>query len=82
MNSGKGQNPPFTKAEMDAVLRSKEGKLLLQMMQKNGAFGVSQASEALKKGDYAKAISMLKPIMDTPNTEALLQELSRKLGRP
>lgn len=74
--------PVFSQKDILTVMQSGEAKALLEMMQKNSASGVSQASEALKKGDYAKAISILKPVLNGPNTEALLQELSRKLGRP
>ena len=74
--------PAFSQREINAIMQSKEAKALLEMMQKNSASGVSQASEALKKGDYAKAASLLKPAVEGPKMEALLQELSRKIGRP
>lgn len=71
----------FNQKDMEMVFRSPEARQLLQMLKKDGGTGLSQASEAAKKGEYAKAASILKPLLEMPDTEMLIQELSRKLGR-
>lgn len=75
------EKPEFNRKDVETVSRSPEAKKLLQMLQKDGGNALSDASEALKKGDYSKAAAMLKPLLEAPDTEILLQELSRKLGR-
>ena len=76
-----GQRPAFSQQQINAIKQSKEARLLLEKLQKNGAPGMSQASDAFQKGDYGKAAALLRSMMDAPDTEALLQELSRKIGR-
>lgn len=71
----------FTPRDVDAVLQSREGRELLQILQKGGHSGLSQAAEAMKTGEYSKAVSILKPLLETPDSKVLLQELNRKLGR-
>lgn len=73
--------PEFTSKDMETVFRSDEAKRLLKIMQKDGGKGLLQATAAIKSGEYAKAASIIKPLLDEPNSEFLLQELGRKLGR-
>lgn len=73
--------PEFTRKEIEAVSQSAEARQLLHLLQKDGGSGLAQASEAMKKGEYAKAASILKPLLQAPDTESLMQELNRKFGR-
>lgn len=73
--------PEFSSKDKETILHSDEAKMLYQLLQKDGGKGLAQATEALKKGEYTKAASILKPLLETPNSEMLMQELNRKLGR-
>lgn len=70
----------FTQKELHAVLQSKEGQQLLKHLQADGGKALSQATAALKSGDTAKAMSLLRPIMESPASAHLVQEINRKRG--
>lgn len=81
MSAENRKKPEFTQQEVNTVLRAEEAKKLMQLLQKNGGANLAQASEALKRGDLAKAAPLLKPLLDNPDAEILLQRISQKLGR-
>lgn len=72
---------PFTPKEMETVIQSSEARELLHILNKDSGAGIAQATAALKNGDYGKAVSCLKPLLDAPNAEVLLQTLNKKLGQ-
>lgn len=71
----------FNRKDMETIARSPEARQLLEMLKKGSGSGLSQAAEAVKKGEYAKAASILKPLLEMPDTAMLMEELNRKLGR-
>ena len=75
------QDQEFSRKDAEVIFQSKEARTLLSIMQKDGGVGLRQASEAMRCGDYEKAVSILKPLLNAPNSEQLLQELNKKLGR-
>lgn len=70
----------FRPSDQKAVFQSKEGKQLLEMLQADGGQTLARAAEALKAGDTAKAVAMLQPLMDSPASQQLIQEINRKRG--
>ncbi len=79
--SDENKKSPFTAKNMETVFRAPEAKELLHILNKDGGAGISRATEALRSGDYGKAVSFLKPLLDSPDSEMLLKELNRKLGQ-
>ena len=79
--SNENKVPGFSGKNVDAVIRSSEARELLHILNQDGGAGISRATEALRSGDYKKAVSCLKPLLESPKSEELLQELNRKLGQ-
>ena len=73
--------PEFSPKDIEAIARTDEAKMLLQMLRNDGGSGLTKATEAMNKGDYAEAVSLLKPLLNTPNSQALMQAINKKLGR-
>ena len=63
------------------MLQVDEARKLLQLLRRDGGTDFAQASEAVKQGDYKKALPILKSLMENPDAERLLQQISEKLGR-
>lgn len=70
----------FTDAEVRAVLHSKEGQQLLQLLKKDGGSTLNQAAAAIQSGEYAKAAAMLQPIMESKDAARLVNEINQKRG--
>ena len=81
MSTEKRIRPEFTQQEVNTVLQTEEVKKLLQLLKKDGGAGFTQASEALKRVDLRKIAPLLKPLLDNPDAEMLMQKISQKLER-
>lgn len=79
MESNK-QPPSFSQADIQKVLQTKEAQQLLQLLSSGNSSAVGQAATAAKSGDYNKALSLLQPMIHTPDTAKLLKEIQKKLG--
>ncbi len=65
----------FSVQKFREILASAEGKQLIAMLSRDGGKGMQQAAEAYRKGDVAGAQEALRPLVDTPEGNALLQKL-------
>lgn len=74
------QPSQFSQSDVRRVLESKEGQQLLRQMYAEGGTALDQAAEAAKAGNYAKALSLLQPVIGTSGSAQLLKELQKKLG--
>lgn len=72
--------PAFTEAEVKAVLQSKEGQQLLQLLQRDGGGTLNRAAKAIQSGEYEKAYEALQPVMRTEKATQLVEEINRKRG--
>lgn len=72
-------NCPFSESQLRGLLQSKEGRQLMQLLQKNGA-ALEQATTAAKAGDFARALDCLKPVTSSQEANRLISELGRKNG--
>lgn len=81
MNAENRRKPEFTQEEVNAIVQTEEARKLLQMLQKNGGSKLTQATDALRQGDLKQIAPLLKPLLDNPDAEILLQKISQKLGR-
>lgn len=70
----------FDPERMKAALQTTEGQRLLRQLQADGGTALSQASEAFRTGDAARAVSMLQPMLQSKGAEQLLRELQKQLG--
>lgn len=62
-------------------LNTPEGKRLLAMMQKDGGAAFSKAAAAAKSGNYAKAQSILSPLIEGTEAEKLASAIAEKIGK-
>jgi len=69
----------LTQAQLQTLFGSKEGKALLTLLQKNSGQTLQQAAEAAKAGDYARAQSLLQPMLGE-DIRKLAGQLGEKLG--
>ena len=67
-------------SKIRTLLESREGKQLLELLQKSSADTLRQASEAAKTGNYDRVQTLLKPVMDGSGGEALARTLAQRLG--
>lgn len=79
MDAGNSQGGiSFSPEQVKRVLGSKEGKLLLQMLNRDGGGALRQAAAAAKVGDYETVRRLLEPVMQTPEAAELTEKLNRK----
>lgn len=70
----------FSEAEVKAVLQSKAGQQLLQLLKKDGGIALSRAVAAIQSGDYVKAFELMQPIMASEDAAKLVKEINQKRG--
>ena len=70
----------FSEAEIKAVLQSKAGQQLMQLLKKDGGIALSRAVAAIQSGDYAKAFELMQPIMSSEDAAKLVKEINQKRG--
>ncbi len=69
------QNSGFSMQDAARLMRSPEGKQLLQLLQQDGGAAMRQAAAALSAGNPEQAKSILGPMVGTPEVAALLEKL-------
>ena len=74
------QSPSFSQGDIQRVLELREAQQLLQLLSSESSFAVGQAAAAAKSGDYDKVISLLQPMVNTPDSARLLKEIQKKIG--
>lgn len=81
MPTNQENNSTFSKQDLETILHAPEARALLTIMQKDGGQSVSAASKAVKKGNLAQAVAILKPMLENAGSEQLLRSLNQKLER-
>lgn len=76
MNDNSPKNP-FAAEQARRILDSAEGKQLLALLSRDKST-LQAAARAVQNGDTAAAKSLLRPLVDTPEADALLQKINRK----
>ena len=66
---------PFTKQQLAAVLSSSEGK---QLLSRDGGSALSQAAQALRNGDSELAKSIVSPLMQSGEAQALIEKINER----
>lgn len=74
------KKPSFTEAEIKAVLQSKAGQQLMQLLKQDGGAALSRAVAAIQSGDYAKAFVLMQPIMASEDAARLVKEINERRG--
>ena len=69
---------PFTKQQLAAVLSSSEGKQLLSLLSRDGGAALSQAAQALRNGDTELAKSIVSPLMQSDEAQALIETINER----
>ena len=69
-------NKSFSASDLQKVLASPEGQRLLTLLRTDGGGALQQAMQAVKRGDYENAKSVLAPMLRDPEAAELLQKLS------
>ncbi len=81
MSAENGKIPLFSKNDTETVKQAAEAAALFHLLQKNGGTDFHAALDALKMGNYEKAAKILKPLLNTPDAENLIERLNQKIGR-
>ena len=68
----------FTKQQLAAVLSSSEGKQLLSLLSRDGGAALSQAAQAFKNGDTELAKSIVSPLMQSDEAQALIEKINER----
>ena len=68
----------FTSQQLAAVLSSKEGKQLFALLSRDGGNALSQAAQALKNGDTELAKSLVSPMMQSDEAQALIAKINER----
>ena len=68
----------FTKQQLAAVLSSSEGKQLLSLLSRDGGAALSQAAQALRNGDSELAKSIVSPLMQSDEAQALIEKINER----
>ena len=68
----------FTKQQLAAVLSSSEGKQLLSLLSRDGGAALSQAAQALRNGDTELAKSIVSPLMQSGEAQALIEKINER----
>ena len=69
----------FTSQQLAAVLSSREGKQLLALLSRDGGNALSQAAQALKNGDAELAKSLVGPMMQSDEAQALIAKINERV---
>ena len=68
----------FSPEEVKKLLSSPEAQQLIALLNRDGGRGLQKAAEEFRKGNTAGAQEILKPMVDNPEANALLQKMNRK----
>ena len=68
----------FTKQQIAAVLSSSEGKELLSLLSRDGGAALRQAAQALQSGDTELAKSLVGPMMQSEQAQALIAKINER----
>ena len=66
----------FSPEQLRRVLGSAEGRQLLALLASGGGERLRQAADAAKQGDHARAMELLRPVLNTEQAQALLRKLN------
>ena len=78
MKKDSSKKPQFSLEQFRQVLSSPEGKRLMELLNRDGGQRLQQAAAEFKKGNTAGAKELLKPVVENPETEELLEKINRK----
>lgn len=68
----------FTKQQLAAVLSTPEGRQLLTLLSRDGGGALSQAAQALKSGDTELAKSLVSPLLQNDEAQALIAKINEQ----
>ena len=66
----------FSPEQLRRVLGSSEGRQLLALLASGGGERLRQAADAAQQGDHARAMELLRPVLNTEQAQALLRKLN------
>lgn len=65
----------FSEAQLRQMLGSPAGRELLQLLTQDGGAAMQQAAAAVRAGNQQRAQELLRPLLETPQAQALLRQL-------
>ena len=68
----------FTKQQLAAVLSTNEGRQLLTLLSRDGGSALSQAAQVLKNGDTELAKSLVSPMLQSNEAQALIAKINEQ----
>ncbi len=66
----------FSPEQLRRILGSAEGRQLLALLASGGGERLRQAADAAKQGVHARAMELLRPVLNTEQAQALLRKLN------
>lgn len=76
-NAANNSSIPVSPEELRRVLTSPEGQKLLTLLRADGGEALKQAAKSVKQGDYDGAKTVLEPMLQNPEAQALLGRLGK-----
>ena len=70
----------FSQEQIKAVMGSKEGQRLIQLLQTDGGKTLSQAAAELRTGNTEGVKSILRPVTESPEVAQLLRQIHQRHG--
>ena len=70
--------PSFSEDDIRRVLGTAEGQTLLKLLNQNGGNALRQAANAVKNGNIDAAKDMMRPLMESPAIQVLVEKINRK----
>lgn len=68
----------FSAAEVRAVLGSKEGKRLIELLNSDGGAALRSAAQSVKDGNYEKAKQTVAPLLQSQEAQSLMQSIQNR----
>lgn len=72
------KKPEISPQEAKKLLSTPEARQLMALLSKDGGQSLQRAAAELRRGNTAGVQEVLKPLVETPEADALLKKLSRK----
>lgn len=74
------QGNPISEEKLNALLRTDEGKKLLQLLNRDGGKVLRQIAAAAQAGNYQAAREQLQPLIAAAEVQKLLEALGKQHG--
>jgi len=76
-----GNALPFTPQQLRGLLAAPDGRRLLAILSRDGGAALREAAAAFRAGDLTAVENAVAPLLQTPEAQALLAELTGRAAQ-